>query len=84
LVFMLQKMCRVLEVSRSGYYAYKKRRKSQHRIDNEKLLVEIKRVYLEFRKDYGSPRIWDHLRNKEHLCCGGSQGQVHNHDELEA
>ncbi len=66
---MLQKMCRVLEVSRSGYYAYKKRRKSQHRIDNEKLIIEIKRVYLEFRKDYGSPRIWDHLRNKEQILC---------------
>ena len=66
---MLQKMCRVLEVSRSGYYAYKKRRKSQHRIDNEKLLIEIKRVYLEFRKDYGSPRIWDHLRNKDQILC---------------
>jgi len=62
-------MCRVLEVSRSGYYAYKKRRKSQHRIDNEKLLIEIKRVYLEFRKDYGSPRIWDHLRNKDQILC---------------
>jgi len=66
---MLQKMCRVLEVSRSGYYAYKRRLKSQHRIDNEKLLIEIKRVYLEFRKDYGSPRIWDHLRNKEQILC---------------
>ena len=66
---MLQKMCRVLEVSRSGYYAYKRRLKSQHRIDNEKLLIEIKRVYLEFRKDYGSPRIWDHLRNKDQILC---------------
>ena len=62
-------MCRVLEVSRSGYYAYKKRHKSQHRIDNEKLFIEIKRVYLEFRQDYGSPRIWDHLRNKEQILC---------------
>ena len=69
MVFPLEKMCRALEVSRSGYYAYKKRPKSQQRVDNEKLLIEIKRVYWEFRQDYGSPRVWDHLRNKDHIRC---------------
>lgn len=62
-------MCRVLEVSRSGYYSFKNRRKSEAGISNEKLLVEINRVYLEHKRNYGSPRIWNQLRMKEQLVC---------------
>ncbi len=62
-------MCRALEVSRSGYYAYKKRPKSQNRIDNEKLLIEIRRVFFENNSNYGSPRIWNHLSNVQGIRC---------------
>jgi len=62
-------MCRALEVSRSGYYAFKSRPKSQNRADNEKLLIEIRRIFLENDSNYGSPRIWDHLHNKEQMRC---------------
>ena len=67
--FPLEKMCRALEVSRSGYYAFKNRSKSQQRIENEKLLIEIRRVFLENNSNYGSPRIWDQLNNKECVSC---------------
>ena len=62
-------MCRALEVSRSGYYAFKKRPKSQRRIDNEKLLIEIKQVFWENDQGYGSPRIWDELSRVRHIHC---------------
>ena len=62
-------MCRALEVSRSGYYAFKKRSKSQQRVDNEKLLIEIRRVYWENNRNYGSPRIWNQLNNCEDIRC---------------
>ena len=62
-------MCRALEVSRSGYYAYKTRPKSKQRADNEKLLIEIRRIFLENDSNYGSPRIWDQLRNKDEILC---------------
>jgi len=62
-------MCRALEVSRSGYYAYKKRPISQRRADSENLLIEIRRVFLENDSNYGSPRIWDQLHNKEYMRC---------------
>ena len=62
-------MCRALEVSRSGYYAFKRRPTSQQRADNEKLLIEIRRIFLENDSNYGSPRIWDHLHNKEQMRC---------------
>ncbi len=62
-------MCRALEVSRSGYYAYKKEPKSQRRIDNEKLLIDIRRVFLDNNSNYGSPRIWNQLNNVERIRC---------------
>lgn len=57
-----------MEVSKSGYYAWKNRPKSQQRIDSERLLIEIRRVFLEHRQNYGSPRIYDALR-KNNIAC---------------
>lgn len=62
-------MCRAVEVSRSGYYAYKSRPKSKRSIDNEKLLIEIRRVFWDNGRNYGSPRVWNDLRNKENIPC---------------
>jgi transposase InsO family protein len=62
-------MCRVLEVSRSGYYKFTDRPKSRQRIENEKLLVEIRRVFVENDSNYGSPRIWRELNNVQGIRC---------------
>lgn len=62
-------MCRALEVSRSGYYAFKTRPPSQQQVNNEQLLMEIRRVFVEHDSNYGSPRIWDHLHHKGQLRC---------------
>lgn len=62
-------MCRVLRVSRSGYYAWIGREISPRQKANELLLVEIKRVYAESKKRYGSPRIYEQLRD-EAIVCG--------------
>ena len=62
-------MCRAVEVSGSGYYAFKNRPKNQNRINNDNLLIEIRRVFWDNNRNYGSPRIWDQLRNKENISC---------------
>jgi len=62
-------MCRALDVSRSGYYAFKTRPKSQAGISNERLLIEITRVFLENNRNYGSPRIWNQLHHEESMRC---------------
>lgn len=67
--FPLNKICRALEVSRSGYYAHRTRPKSQRRLDNEKLLIEITRVFWDNDRNYGSPRIWNQLNNNEQVPC---------------
>jgi putative transposase len=50
-------MCQVLGVAKSGYYAWKKREKSQQKKRKEKLAAKIKRAHLESRGLYGSPKI---------------------------
>ena len=62
-------MCRALNVSRCWYYAFRHRPESQNRIDNEKLLIEIKRVFLGNQSNYGSPRFWNQLHNVEKMRC---------------
>jgi len=77
-------MCRILEVSRSGYYAWEKRPKSQRRIDNEELLIEIRRVFVEHDANYGSPRIWDALRKKNLPCSENRIARLMRVDGLAA
>jgi putative transposase len=66
--FSLKRMCRVLKVSRSGYYAWKDRSPSMRTKDNVSLLVEIRSAYQKSHKTYGSPRIHAYLRRKGVIC----------------
>jgi putative transposase len=49
--------CRVLNVSRSGYYEWLSRLDSPRRQENELLLKHIQRIHAESRGTYGSPRV---------------------------
>lgn len=50
-------MCRVLKVSRSGFFAWSRRRPSARQRRREELLEKIKQVHQENRELYGSPRV---------------------------
>ena len=62
--FEVEKMCQVLGVSRSGYYAWCKQPKSRREEENEELLEEIRKIHEESRYTYGNPRIHAELREK--------------------
>ncbi|GIM98317.1 transposase [Paractinoplanes toevensis] len=49
--------CRLLDVSRSGYYEWKDRPPSARDTDNEILLKHIQKIHEESRGTYGSPRV---------------------------
>ena len=66
--YRVKRMCRMLGVSRSGYYAWRKRPTSQRAQANERLLVQIREEYQLSRKTYGSPRIYAALRKKGVTC----------------
>ena len=67
--FRLKSMCKVLKVSRSGYYAWKSRTPSKRQRVNDELLDHIRDVHSNSRKLYGSPRITAEL-NDEGIGCG--------------
>lgn len=67
--FRVEKMCRVCDVSRSGYYAWRQREKSRRQDENEQLVGKIKNIHAVNRKVYGSPRITEELR-AQGVCCG--------------
>jgi len=50
-------MCRVLEVSRSGFHAWAKRAPSPRALKDARLTERIRRIHAEHRQVYGSPRI---------------------------
>ena len=55
--FPITVLCRALEVSESGYHAWRKRPESKRAQQNRLLEAHIKAVFLKSRKTYGSPRI---------------------------
>lgn len=64
-------MCRVLNVSRSGYYAWHGRPESERNIQNRGLLESIKCVFKKSRKTYGSPRVHQQLMSDGEMCSRG-------------
>lgn len=62
--FRVTLMCRVLAVSTSGYYAWRKRPVSRREMANQELLKEIKAVYEKSNGTYGSPRIYHELKEQ--------------------
>ncbi len=62
-------LCRVLEVSRSGYYAWAIREPSRQQQRQTHLLVAIRAEYEEGRGNYGSPRVCRGLEEKGIQVC---------------
>ena len=66
--FAVLKMCRALQVSKSGYYAWRIRPQSKRARENEKLDHHIKTIYRKNKGTYGSPRITKAL-NRQNIAC---------------
>ena len=54
-------MCRVLEVSRSGYHAWTRRPPGPRAVEDARLTARIRVLHKKRREVYGSPRIWSDL-----------------------
>jgi len=64
--FAVHLMCQTLQVSRSGYYAWRDRPPSERDRVNQQVVTEIREVHQESRQTYGSPRIYAELRFRGH------------------
>lgn len=66
--FSIRAMCRVLEVSASGYYRWRGRPQSDRAQDNERLMGKIRAIHSQSRNNYGSPKVYRRLRQDGEEC----------------
>ena len=69
--YPIRLMCRVLDVSTSGFYAWQGRPACKRKQANKRLLAEIQAIHERSRKTYGSPRIHAELRARGIVCSRG-------------
>jgi len=66
--YPIRMMCRTLQVSASGYYAWRSRPESQRERDNRELTRIIRRLHAHSDGTYGSPRLQVELRSEGYRC----------------
>jgi len=71
--FDVADLCRVFQMSRSGYYQWTHRRPSRRDQANARLLQHIRQAFAQSRQTYGSPRITQQL-HRQHIPC--SQNRI--------
>jgi len=62
--FPIVVMCRVLNVSESGFYAWRKRPVCQHQREDAQITEEIRQEFRAHQGRYGSPRLHAELRDR--------------------
>ena len=67
--FTVKRMCEVLGVTRSGYYAWRCEKVGLRELENQVLVEQIRVEYKMSRQTYGSPRIWASLL-RQGIACG--------------
>lgn len=67
--YEVRRMCRVLRVSRSGYYSWMTRPLSQRALADRYLLTQIRQVHVASKQNYGAIKTWKALRAGG-ICCG--------------
>jgi transposase InsO family protein len=68
--YSVDELCEAFEVSRSGYYAARKRPTSQRAKENEIIVSKMKEIHSDRHlKAYGSPRMITELQEEHGLAC---------------
>jgi len=77
-------ICRVLGVSRSGFFAWLKRGISRRRQRRQELAVKVRAVHREHRGVYGSPRVCAALNAQGEKVCRHTVARVMREQEIRA
>jgi transposase InsO family protein len=67
--YSISLLCKVLEVSRSGYYAWLKRPKSSRDLERERLVPLVLEISKDSRSTYGARRIVKELSLRHGISC---------------
>ncbi len=62
--FPVQRLCKVLEVSQSGYFAWRSRPASRRQRDDLVLLAHVRSAFVLSNGTYGSPRMTRELQDQ--------------------
>ena len=82
--FPVAALCQTLQVSRSGYYAWRQGCRSSRAEENRRLMPRIRSVFREHKRRYGARRIAHELSSGE-TCCGSRRvGRLMREMELVA
>jgi putative transposase len=66
--YPVRELCQVLELTRSGYYAWRNGQETAREVANRLWTQRIERVYRDKQGRYGSPRVTEQLRREGHVC----------------
>jgi putative transposase len=80
--YSISRLCLMLGIKRSSYYAWKKRKPSQREQDNQALIEHIRRIHKKYRKAYGSPRTYVQLKKQEIPCSKKRVARLMRQDGL--
>lgn len=81
--FRIQAMCRVLQISRSGYYEFLSRAPSCHQIEDDELRPQIKAAFKTGRKNYGTRRIKRELKKQTIAVSRRRIGRLMQEEQLQ-
>jgi putative transposase len=62
--YSVSRLCRLLEVSRTGYLQWRRRPSSRQALANRTLDARVAAIHAESKRSYGRPRIVQDLRNQ--------------------
>jgi transposase InsO family protein len=69
-VYDVKRLCRLVEVSTSGFYAWRSRPASARAVADHALLEQITTIHVDSRRTYGAPRVHGQLRRRGvHVGC---------------
>jgi putative transposase len=66
--YPIQILCKILDVSRSGYYDWLHHKPSQRELANQELDAKIQMIFQQNKQRYGSPRVTQALKHNNISC----------------
>ena len=80
--FAVEPMCQVLEVSKSGYYAWLKRPVSQRQVRGQELAAKVRQAYQASHRTYGSPRVHQELIADGEKVCRNTVAKIMRNERI--
>lgn len=81
-VYPVEKMCKVLKISRSSYYAWCKNPDSARELENRRVSKVVRKAFEDSHGIYGSPRVTMELRKLGHMVSRPFVARIMRRDHL--